>query len=529
MKKTLTISISGFVFHIEEDAYEKLHRYIEAIKSHFRGFEGKDEVISDVEARIAELLHKKISGSKEVITIDDIAEVIAILGQPADFAVDDESDASRNEPSYTSMPKRLYRDPERKMIGGVCSGLGAYFNLDPVWVRIIFIFSILISGFGILVYLILWLVVPEARTTSERLEMKGEPVNISNIEKSIGEEVHQIKNKISDFTSKAKATYRTQKEEFKSNHRDQFLDSLGEVGRVLLRILLIFLGILILLVGIALTIAYLSILFRFPVVAMLDEAGMHAFPLYSVIERIFGNDADLRTFATGMMVLAGIPLLMMLWGGIRLIFNLPRAKFINGIAGIVWLCALVITLVFGFKVANSFRVPGEFSRESILQVISHDTIHVKADRSLPEDFEWERSGVFYFPEMRLAVKNDQKVFYGIPLLKFKPSKDSLARMIIFTTARGAFVNEATERAEKINYDWQMKNDTLLLSDSFVLPEDDKWRKQEARVEVQLPEGTAVSLDDRLHPFMGYHKNISRREKIGTLFIMTNEGLVKSGQ
>jgi len=526
MKKTLSINISGFVFHIDEDAYEKLHRYLEAIKSHFRGFEGRDEVISDVEARVAEILQKRISESKEVITLEDVDEVIGILGQPSDFAMEDDT-AAQSESTYSSIPKRLYRDPERKVIGGIASGLGAYFNIDPVWIRIIFLFSILISGFGLLVYLILWLVVPEARTTAERLEMRGEPVNISNIEKSLGDEVHELKNKLKDFKSKAKSTYHKQKEEFKSHRQDQFLEGIGEIGRVILRIFVIFLGFVILFLGIFLTIAYLSIFFHYPLIAYMGQAGIQTFPLYSIIERVFANDADLQSFATGLMVLIGIPLIMMLWAGIRLIFSLPRARFISGIAGLIWLCALVITLVFGLKVSNTFRNQGEFSRESILKIVRPDTIHVVADRRLPEDFDREKSGVFYFPEIRMAFADDRQVLYGIPLLKFKPSKDSIARLVVITTSRGAFKDEATESAEKITYNWQQKNDTLLLSDSFTVPEEEKWRKQEARVEVQLPEGTAVSLDSHLHPFMGYHKNISRHEPIGTLFIMTNDGLVRT--
>jgi hypothetical protein len=282
----------------------------------------------------------------------------------------------------------------------------------------------------------------------------------------------------------------------------------------------------VLFIGIALTVVYLSILLRFPVIAVMDQAGLQAFPLYSVIERIFENDADLRTFATGLMVLTGIPLLMMLWGGLRLIFNLPRAKFISGVAGFVWICALIITLIFGFKVGNSFRNPAEYTRESGLDFLKIDTVHVMADRSLPADFKRERSGVFYCPEVRMVISNDQNLLYGVPFIKFIPSKDSLSRLLVITSARGAFTREAMESAEKINYEWQQNKDTLKLSDSFILPGEDKWRKQEARIEVQFPEGTTLSLDDHLHPLLGYHKNISGREKIGTLYIMTNDGLVK---
>jgi len=524
MKKTLSINISGFVFHIDEDAYEKLHRYLEAIKSHFRGFEGKDEVISDVEARVAEILQKKISGSKEVITQEDVDEVIGILGQPSDFAMDDEDTASRKEFFYSSIPKRLYRDPEKKVFGGVCSGLGAYFNLDPVWVRVIFIFMMLISGFGLLIYLILWMVVPEARTTAERLEMRGEPVNISNIEKSLGEEVNHLKEKFNDLTSKARYTYRKKKEEFDSGHRDQFLESIGDIGRVFLRIFLIIAGTIILILGIALTIAYLSIVFRFPMITLFDQAGVHTFPLYPVIDRIFENDADLRTFATGLMILFGIPLLMMLWAGIRLIFNLARAKFVSGLAAVIWLCALVITLVFGFKVANSFRYQGNFTRESILEINKQDTLQLVTIRNLPQISGWDQSPMIQIPEWRIAISEDEKVFYGIPELKIKPSIDSVTRLIVNTSTRGPFSGEAAERAENITYTWQLKSDTLFLSDSFILSDEDKWRKQETRVELRLPAGTVIKIDEDLYPILGYHKNYSRHDMAGSRFVMSEEGM-----
>jgi phage shock protein PspC (stress-responsive transcriptional regulator) len=526
MKKTLTISISGIVFHIEEDAYEKLHRYLDAISVHFKGFEGKEEVIADVEARIAEILQTKVSANKEVITVADVDEVIGIMGQPSDFGPDEETAKGGQAPFYFSMPKRLYRDSERKILGGVCSGLGAYFNMDPVWVRIIFLVSIAVSGFGLLVYLILWIVVPEARTTAERLEMRGEPVTVSNIERNFKDEVHDLNDRVKDFASKTKSTFRKEKAEFKTRHGDNIRNGLSDVGRVFLRIFLVCIGIIILFIGIALSVVYLSILFKFPVIAVMDHAGMHSFPLYSIIDRVFASDTDIRTFVTGLMVLLGIPLIMMLWGGIRLIFNLPRVRFLAGLAGFAWVSAFIITLIFGFKVANSFHNPGEFTRESVLQLVKTDTLHVLAEKHLPADFRWEKSGVFYFHEIRMAVTSENDTIRGIPLIKFKPSKDSLARIIIITSAKGAFKNDAIENAEKINYSWKQKHDTLVLSDSFILPDDEKWRKQEVRVEVELPEGTAVTIEENVHPFLGYHKYIKDEDRIGTLYYMNNEGLVK---
>jgi phage shock protein PspC (stress-responsive transcriptional regulator) len=526
MKKTITVSIGAIVFHVEEDAYEKLSRYLEAIKSQFRRFEGRDELIADIEARIAEILQGKLNPGKEVITVDDIDEVISILGQPADYSTGDETQGAAAESASAYRQKRLYRDPERKMIGGVCTGLAAYFGLDPVWIRIIFLVLIFASGFSLVVYLILWIAVPEARSNAEKLEMKGEPVNLSNLEKSIEQEAEQVNKKLHEFSARAKQSFRAQKADFKNRHQPHIMDGLSEIGRLMLRLLVIFCGFIILTIGIVLTVAYLSILFRFPVIAVMDHAGIQAFPLYELTERIFETDTDLRAFSTGLMVLAGIPLLMMLWAGIRLIFAIPRVRVVSNIAGVIWICALVITLVFGFKVANSFRGTGEFALETPLDVRSSDTLFVTTEGRLPLGKGWERSGMFYFSEARIAVMNDEKVLYGIPLVKFKASNDSTALIIVTTNARGVSTTEAVETAERVDYQWNHKNDTLVLSDNFTLPEDEKWRKQETRVEVRLPEGTTIMIDKNVYPIMGYHKNVAKRERIGTMYYMDNEGLVK---
>jgi hypothetical protein len=356
--------------------------------------------------------------------------------------------------------------------------------------------------------------------------MRGEPVNISNIEKSISDEMHDLKDKFNDLASKSKTTYHKQKDEFKTQHKDQFRSGLSDVARVFLRVFLIFAGIIILFLGIVLTVVYLSILLRFPVIAVMDQAGLQAFPLYSIIERIFANDGDLRAFVTGMMIIIGIPLIMMIWGGIRLIFNLPRVRLIAGLAGLIWVCALIITLVFGFKVAHSFSGTGEFARQVPLDIRKTDTLYVITNGRLPLDKNWERSGIFYFPDARIAVKNDSEVLYGIPLLKFKLSDDSTGHINVATLARGTTTIDAMETAERVDYKWKQNGDTLVLSDNFTLPANEKWRMQKTRVEIFLPEGTTVKINENVYPIMGYHKNITHHERIGTIYYMNNEGLMR---
>jgi len=206
MNKIMNISIGGIIFHVDEEAFEKLKKYLEEIKKHFNKSKGGEEIISDIEGRIVELFQQKLNSKKEVINMADVDEVIAIMGKPSDFEEDVENEYV--DPDIRQVvKKRLFRDIDNRMIGGVCSGLGAYFKLDTVWFRLGFVI-VTLSGLSILAYLILWVIIPPARTVSEKLEMQGDPVTNSNIEKSIREEVDGLRDKIDDLASQARNQFR---------------------------------------------------------------------------------------------------------------------------------------------------------------------------------------------------------------------------------------------------------------------------------------------------------------------------------
>ncbi|MEZ5195023.1 MAG: PspC domain-containing protein [Bacteroidales bacterium] len=176
MKKTLTVNINGIVFHIDEDAYNVLHDYLQSIRQHFSRTKGGEEIISDIEARIAEMLKERIGDDKQVINLDDIEEVIKVIGTPREFGEEiGEEPIDYRENENGKRTKRLYRDPDNTILGGVCGGLGAYFHTDPVWFRIAFVVAC-IPGLGtpLLVYVILWAIIPEPERQLKRLEMKGE-------------------------------------------------------------------------------------------------------------------------------------------------------------------------------------------------------------------------------------------------------------------------------------------------------------------------------------------------------------------
>ena len=191
MKITVSINIGGMAFHIDEDAYSELKLYLRSLDRHFAKENSSAEIMSDIEARIAELLKERVNDYKQVINLQDVLEVINILGTPEDIGEEDSGTAYEriSKPGY----HRMYRDPDNRIIAGVCSGMGAYWRVDPWIVRVIFIVAALPGGLGILVYIVLWIVLPEAKTTAQKIEMRGDPVNIRNIKDSVKDEFENVK------------------------------------------------------------------------------------------------------------------------------------------------------------------------------------------------------------------------------------------------------------------------------------------------------------------------------------------------
>ncbi|MFP4603887.1 MAG: PspC domain-containing protein [Bacteroidales bacterium] len=191
MKQMYSINLSGILFHIEEDAYNTLKTYLEEIGNKFQG-EEKNEITEEVEIRMAELFSEKINNQKQVISEEDVKEIIEIIGYPEDFS---ENHQNKNqEDNNMKETKRLYRDPDNRILGGVCGGLGAYLNVDPVLIRIIFIIIGLFFASGILIYLILWLVTPLAETLAQKREMRGEKIDFSQFKRKAKSEYEDIKD-----------------------------------------------------------------------------------------------------------------------------------------------------------------------------------------------------------------------------------------------------------------------------------------------------------------------------------------------
>ena len=196
MKKTLTINLNGIVFNIDEDAYSLLNEYINNLNHAFSNNEDREEIISDIEAGICEILSEKITSNRNVINLKDIEEIITRMGRPEEFEIGDNENSlykgnyKQNlnvvPPPFVSKPKKLFRNPLDKMLGGVCSGIGVYLNIDSTWVRLIFICICLLTiTFAVGAYIILWIILPEAKNATDKLAMTGEIPTIENIGKTV--------------------------------------------------------------------------------------------------------------------------------------------------------------------------------------------------------------------------------------------------------------------------------------------------------------------------------------------------------
>lgn len=227
MKKVISINISGTSFFIDEDAFDRLNEYLNKLKNRFSKEEEGQEIISDIETRLCELFTERINPKTGVITMAMVEEVMKIMGRPEDFSDDENETEKSNHTTFdneynTTNRRRLYRDAENRVLGGVCSGIAAYFNIDPVVIRVIFVVLPFLSfGIAIPVYIVLWIVVPTAFTTTQKMEMRGENITISNIEKNIKEEYEDVKKRFENFRKNNK-TYR-QSEDYvkKMNNRDR--------------------------------------------------------------------------------------------------------------------------------------------------------------------------------------------------------------------------------------------------------------------------------------------------------------------
>lgn len=503
MKKTININLAGTFFHIDEDAFGKLQRYLDAIKRSLTEPQGSEEIIRDIEARIAELFSEKIETNSQVISLKELDEVIAVMGQPEDYAVDEELFEDTVPPSYRKSKsnaghKQLFRDIDTKFISGVSSGMAHYVGIDAIWIRLIWILlTIATSGFFILVYILFWILVPAAVTTSDKLKMTGQPINISNIEKKFKEGYESVADNIKN------ADYDKYGQKVKSG-ASGFLETLGSILLTLLKIFVKFIGVILVITSLSTLIGLIIGLFTFGSIDLWGSGDMMDYiTLYDT------TGMPVWLFSLLVLFAVGIPFFVLFILGMKLLVS--NLKSIGRTAKIVlfvvWIFSLIGLGIWGVKQATSTAYNGDVISEALIPIKTGDTLKLAMRADTQYEYDVHRHGDF-----ELKYNNaDQRVLYSNDVrLIVRSTNDSTGKLIIRKSAEGISIKTARTRAEAIDYNYSLENNTLLLDGFLVTDPIHKYRDQEVEVILYLPIGTILQADENTYSF---HRNDSRYNDI----------------
>lgn len=488
MNKTVNINLGGMFFHIDEDAYQKLTRYFDAIKRSLSNTSGQDEIIKDIEMRIAELISEKHSNDKQVINIKELDEIIAVMGQPEDYRIEDET--AENQPqanNQNTRTKKLYRDKEKGMIGGVASGLGYYFGIDAVWIRIVLILLVFAGfGTGILAYLILWIVTPEAVTTSEKLEMTGEPVTISNIEKKVRAEFDSVSDKFKNgYYDKMGNQVKTNSERIAAN-----------LGAILMTIFKVFAKVL----GVILIMSGMATLIVFLVGSLtLGSTNFTDFPFHDFIES--GNFTDYPIWFFGILVFIaiGIPNFFLMLLGFKLVS--PNMKSIGTIAKYsllaLWIIAIGILISIGIKQATEFAFEGRVIQKTNIPLKETDTLFIKFKHN---DYFAKNINDHHDFMITEDSTNTKIIFSNEVRITLLKTDEKMPYLQIEKQAKGKSLSEAKKTAEKINYGFKIEGNQLILDNYLLTDFKNKFRNQEVELFLYLPVGTLLRPDASIEDY-----------------------------
>lgn len=530
MKKTFTINISGIIFHIEEDAYDHLNHYLESLKKHFSQAEGSDEIIADIESRIAELLQERMSDAKQVITLTDVREVTAMLGQPAEM--DQESEGPTHEKTtYSSRHKRLFRDPDNKKVAGVAAGLAAYLNIDSLWIRLLFAFSLLVGGAGLLIYVVLWVVLPEANTTAEKLEMRGEAVNISNIEKSIKDEFEGVKGKFNEYANNARESFKKKAPE-QPTVFEQMIHVIGQLVRTVLKVVGALIGLLFLITGLGLILTLLAGAIGIQGFTFVDGAEMINFSLSGLSELIFSSPSTAAIAIVAVTLLGVVPLVLLVYLGLRLITaSRFRIQHFSLVALTVWFASLVVALGIGISTFLDFRfaATNELAASKVL-ADKQKTFVIKVED--PSSYARHHVVEYAIDDDVLVIVNEKdSLIYGQPQLSFEPSKDEYFRVRVNGFARGRFLDEANNRSRDMDFTLAINDSSIVLPAKFNFKLREKLRAQNLRIIISVPIGQEIYFASETSEWASKRHDHywQLRSYAGKKMLMTEDGMEEIGE
>jgi phage shock protein PspC (stress-responsive transcriptional regulator) len=538
MNKTININLGGYPFIADEDAYDYLSNYLRIIKNHFRNSSGYAEITADIESRLAELILVRLK-DRSIVTMVEVKSAIEVMGTPADFGAENDgttNTSSNTGSSYTnttySTGKKIFRDGEDRVLGGVCAGLAAYFGWDSVWVRLIFGISFFVFGFGFLFYIILWVIVPKATTSSDRLAMRGEPINFSNIARTVEHEVSNLGSTIrnlgdeydkkktdgnygsysSEVLAESRAKYEGQKNALGSGLSKGF-SLLGQ----LITALFVFIK------GIGRPVLFLAALFAAFILAVLWFGFMTAYiHMYPLSDYVFGAGSGWATLGSvNVFFLISIPLVALGLFIARILFRTKINDYIKAGMGAFWILNLFSAGLVAANVTKEFGESAETRNEVPLN-ISGDTLMITLPANTGLNDSWVN-----FNDIKIKGAKDHLMF---PIrLNIRKGDNKEFRLIKTISSRGGDDAEAVQLANNISYNINPTSNVLEFEPYFKLPKGSKWRVQQVEFDLKVPEGKYVRFGEHTFKIIN-DLDVSDEDdmpwdKEGRVLQMTKDGFI----
>jgi phage shock protein PspC (stress-responsive transcriptional regulator) len=532
MNKTINVNIGGRIFSIEEEAYQQLEKYLKALRSSFSGNQSADEIIADIESRISELFGERINESKQVIVLADVDAVIGIMGKPEDYIDEEEIDEESNFSRKGKYEKRVFRDPDNKLLFGVCSGLSAYLGWDPIILRAIFVLTTLAWGTGPLIYIILALIIPKAKTTAEKLQMRGEPVTVDNISKKVNESFTGMKDDIKDFGKKHDISGERVNSAGKQvgDVISDFFEALGKVLQIALVVIGKIIGVAFLIAGAFGLMMLVTTLVG--VDSFIDNIGNRE--VQEIMGNIFADPSKKNLLLWGTILVIGMPMLAILLVGIRLLVT--RIKYSGVLAlGIVllWITGMGLVAASGVDIFQSSYQSTRYVQTLPMDIDpSIDTLTLDIQGAELPRIRFEQTfmdgSIFLEGGVTIPwVDSTNIMFVGRNRITVKQAAGKTFLLEVEKSANGSSEKEALMNARDMVSSWSLNSDSLRLSPYFILKKGSKLRSQRSEYILHVPVGKALHFAPRSEDIINDIPNVTNtydRDMIGKTWLMTEQGL-----
>lgn len=491
MNNIININLDGCAFQIEEQAYNKLNDYLDTIKTRLGNNEEAKEIVADIEARIAELFQFKCPQGN--ISLPVVEEIIETIGEPADIVDEEDAEEPKQESksqSFSAPPpyfgrKGLYRDRDDRVFGGVCAGLGAYFDVDPLVFRIIAVVTTLLSvGAVPLIYIVLWIAMPEARTLDQRMRMRG-AITFKNVGDNIKEEYQAVSNRFKSYSKSQ--NYRNMQ-----TRMNKTGDAMANGLHAVLRIIGTILGIGIVLWSVLCIMAVAGVLMLKDAMPFLADSIGNFY--ITNVPNYFLSQLDQTLASIAIMLIIGIPFLIILYLGLKLIFQFKTNGKVIGLSALgLWVAGLFLLFFTSLHVIKGFEDAGTVTEKHNLEQTAANTIYLKLANQ--DNYTGNKEYLFDINDLELSIQNGKLIIDGDPRINI--TRGDNFSINITKNARGINEQDAEFNASSTDYFWAQSDSIIYLDRTFTLSEEALVRQQEVNVNIQIPHNKSLQVSPYL--------------------------------